>query len=67
MDYATEQNAKCTTIESILVCGAIGGLVGMLIGPLATLICAVVGAGVGYRRGAAGAPCCSASLLTAPA
>jgi len=57
MNYATEQNAKCTTIESILVGGAIGGLIGILIGPLSTLVCAVIGAGVGYRRAAAGAHC----------
>jgi hypothetical protein len=45
----TGQHGK---IESILVGGAIGGLIGMLIGPLGTLVCAVIGAGLGHRMGA---------------
>ena len=41
---------QCAKIESILAGAAIGGLVGMLIGPVATLVCAAVGAQLGYRQ-----------------
>lgn len=37
-------------IESALVGGAVGGLFGMLIGPIAMLVCAAIGASGGYYR-----------------
>ena len=36
-------------IESVIAGGAIGGLIGMMLGPLATLVCAAVGAEVARR------------------
>ena len=44
-----EQTRQREKIESVIAGGAIGGLIGMLFGPLATLICAVVGAEVARR------------------
>jgi hypothetical protein len=44
-----ERTEQCERIESVIACGAIGGLIGMLLSPLATLVCAVVGAEIGRR------------------
>ena len=54
MDYRRNESngieLGCATIESILAGAAVGGLVGMLIGPVATLVCAAVGAHLSYYR-----------------
>jgi predicted PurR-regulated permease PerM len=54
MDYRRNEfggiELECAKIESIVAGAAIGGLVGMLIGPVATLVCAAVGAQLGYRH-----------------
>ena len=50
MDYTRcDWNGEHRKIERILVGGAIGGLIGMLLGPLGTLVCAVIGAGLAHR------------------
>jgi hypothetical protein len=54
MDYTRNEcngmELECARIERILAGAAIGGLVGMLIGPVATLVCAAIGAQLGSRR-----------------
>src|SRR5882672_5766387 len=37
-----------TRIERVLASGAVGGLIGLVFGPLGTLACTVIGAVVGY-------------------
>jgi outer membrane lipoprotein SlyB len=37
-----------TKVERALAGGAVGGLIGLVFGPLGTLACTVVGAAIGY-------------------
>lgn len=55
----TEAERQRSKIESALVAGAIGGLVGLLIGPVATLLCAASAATLGYVKPDMGAACLS--------
>jgi hypothetical protein len=46
----TRVELQRSKIESALVAGAIGGLVGLLVGPVATLLCAASAAALGYIK-----------------
>jgi uncharacterized protein YcfJ len=52
MDYTRdswdETDCPQTKIEHALAGAAVGGLIGLIFGPLGTLACTVVGAAVGY-------------------
>lgn len=52
MDYTRGglEDTDCpqTKVEHALAGGAVGGLIGLVFGPLGTLACTVVGAGIGY-------------------
>jgi hypothetical protein len=54
MDYTQdgwdEISSPQTKIERALAGGAVGGLIGLMFGPLGTLACAVFGAAIGYAR-----------------
>jgi hypothetical protein len=55
----TEVERQRSKIESALVAGAVGGLVGLLVGPVATLLCAASAAALGYVKKDAGRACLS--------
>jgi len=52
MDYARggwdNTDYPRTKVERALAGGAVGGLIGLVFGPLGTLVCTVIGAGFGY-------------------
>ena len=52
MDYTQGgwEDTDCpqTKVEHALAGGAVGGLIGLIFGPLGTLACTVLGAAVGY-------------------
>jgi hypothetical protein len=52
MDYTRggwdETDCPQTKVELALAGGAVGGLIGLIFGPLGTLVCTVIGAGIGY-------------------
>jgi len=39
-----------TKIDAVLAAGAVGGLIGLMFGPVGTLTCVLIGAGLGYAR-----------------
>jgi hypothetical protein len=52
MDYTQagtdETGSVPTKVERALAGGAVGGLIGLIFGPLGTVACTVLGAAIGY-------------------